>query len=214
MKGILMKPDVWKGKQRALAELGMAVTRRLSGLKDINGCPSIWVQDDRTSEGCYYFHGVGVGISVRCKPRYQVGETVYIKEAWHIVGKSSTDNKYELQIQYKDGERIWREVSPLKWCWYTDNTGWGVDSRWRSPLFMPAWAARCFIKITDVRAERLQEITFGDMLNEGIELEGQLWNKVGNDFVRLWNSINKDYQWESNPWVFRYEFEKVEIQHG
>ena len=102
----------------------------------------------------------------------------------------------------------------------------------RSPLFMPAWAARTFLKITDVRAERLQEITEDDALAEGIEISSweccitpfknyskrkedqhpnNGFSSAPSSYKSLWDSINKDYQWESNPWVFRYEFEKVEI---
>ena len=142
--------------------------------------------------------------------RYQVGETVYIKEAWRIVGKSSTDDKYELQIQYKDGERIWKEVSPIKWCWYTDNTGWGVDSRWRSPLFMPAWAARDFIKMTDIRAERLQEITARlatgtDNLKDAQDVllkcaYKELWNSINAKWKRVWNKELKIYEFWQFPW--------------
>ena len=194
MKGILFQSEMIQ----AIVNGSKTQTRRV-----IKPQPVL----DHIYEGKEIWNFAGSGLGIDCSPRYsryQVDEVVYIKEAWRVVGRDSTDNKYRLQIQYKDGGRIWQEVSPIKWCWYTDNTGWGADSRWRSPLFMPEWAARYFIKITDVRAGRLQEISLDDVLAEGVMNIG-----VGGPtrtFQYLWNSINKDYQWESNPFIFRYEF--------
>ena len=94
---------------------------------------------------------------------------------------------------------------------------------------MPEWAARYFIKITDVRAERLQEIISEDggykkegMPPLGIIPVNSAMLMTGTDnlddlavvlsiaqFGEYWDSINKDYPWESNPWVFRYQFEVI-----
>ena len=92
----------------------------------------------------------------------------------------------------------------------------------KSTLFMPEWAARHFITITDVRAERLQEITEEDAIAEGIEeWEGMFkeYNKPNSNpgwtrnpllsYHTLWNSINPKYPWESNPWVFPYTFRRL-----
>ncbi|GAH06107.1 unnamed protein product, partial [marine sediment metagenome] len=84
------------------------------------------------------------------------------------------------------------------------------EFKWRSPMMMPEWAARYFITITDVRAERLKEIT-----KDGAKAEGAMYlQSYGYEpidgfrgwFRIVWNSINKDYPWESNPWDFAYTF--------
>ncbi|MCJ7828310.1 MAG: hypothetical protein MUP81_01030, partial [Dehalococcoidia bacterium] len=79
-------------------------------------------------------------------PRYQVGEVVYVKEAW-------CESYYGKPICYKlDGNE-----SP------------GPKGFWRSPMFLKAINARYFIKITGVRAERVQDITEEDAKAEGID---------------------------------------------
>ena len=73
-------------------------------------------------------------------------------------------------------------------------------------MMMPAWAARHFIKILSIRAERLQEITDKNADAEGF-YDSQDSVRSTVRFMDFWDSINKDYPFESNPWVFRYEFE-------
>jgi len=122
------------------------------------------------------------------KPHYHVGEVVYVKEAW-------CESYYGEPICYKlDGGE-----SP------------GPKGFWRSPLFMPARAARYFIQITDAKPQRLQEITEEDAEKEG--LISQRIYDCGTcrlKFKLLWDSINPRYPWESNPWVFVYSFKLVE----
>jgi hypothetical protein len=140
------------------------------------------------------------------KPRYQVGEPVYIKEAW------ATEKQYD---HLKPSEI----PHTAKIFYVSDGVGeWPTNlsiGKLRSPLFLPEPFARYFILIKDVRAERLQEISEWDAQAEGIEAFyrttpcGYSWEAKERTkrFIELWNSINKDYPWESNPWVFRYEFE-------
>ena len=71
---------------------------------------------------------------------------------------------------------------------------------------MPREAARLFLRVTGVRVERLQEMRYFDFLAEGIQY-GQYEETVRKKFITLWDSINgKKYPWESNPWVWVYEF--------
>jgi len=79
--------------------------------------------------------------------------------------------------------------------------------------------ARYFIKITDVKVERLQDIKPKDIYKEGYlfaKTEHSLkeininYNKAYKWFINLWNSTApKDYKWEDNPFVFVYEFEYI-----
>lgn len=122
--------------------------------------------------------------------RYKVGEVVYIKEAW------GADDDGQLVIFYK-----------------SETPDWG--GKWHSPMFLPAKFARDFIQITDVKAQRLQEITEEDAKAEGVEPLNHFANtNIGchyrESYIELWDSINKKYPWSSNPWIWRYEFKKVE----
>ena len=91
----------------------------------------------------------------------------------------------------------------------------GDGGKWRSPLFMPEWAARYFIKILDIQAGRLQEITENDAIKEGVILKAAIvtGTLVGeptyrDSYALLWDSINPKQKWNTDPFVFRYEFKK------
>ena len=83
-------------------------------------------------------------------------------------------------------------------------------------MFMPAWAARYFLEILDVRPERLQEITNEDALKEGFietrirEGNGIHWESARGNFSLAWDSINSQCKFASNPFVWRIEFKLVE----
>jgi hypothetical protein len=102
---------------------------------------------------------------------------------------------------------------------YHGRNGW-VQIKWRPSIFMPREAARIFLRVTNVRAERLQEISAHECVLEGIDTGDILLNtpKDGNfaeyakeQFKRLWDSINakRGYCWDTNPWVWVIEFERV-----
>ena len=85
---------------------------------------------------------------------------------------------------------------------------------------MPKEAARIFLRVTNVRVERLQDITVEDALAEGmdkyIRLNGELdENSIITSFIGIWNSTIKKsdldcYGWNANPWVWVFEFERCE----
>ena len=90
------------------------------------------------------------------------------------------------------------------------------DAKWHPSIHMPKEAARIWLKVTDVKVERLQNIDGKGCVKEGIEEEPL--KHVGEDFVKgmfhdLWDStINKSdidrYGWGANPWVWVIEFER------
>nr|DAK53532.1 MAG TPA: ASCH domain protein [Bacteriophage sp.] len=90
------------------------------------------------------------------------------------------------------------------------------DAKWHPSIHMPKEAARIWLKVTDVKVERLQNIDGKWCVKEGIEEEPL--KHVGEDFVKgmfhdLWDStINKSdidrYGWGANPWVWVIEFER------
>lgn len=98
-----------------------------------------------------------------------------------------------------------------------------VDT-WHPSIHMPKEAARIWLKVTDVRVERLQEITGQDVLKEGLNshVHPQAFYFDGNQremFEKLWNSTIKKsdlnrYGWDANPWVWVIEFERCEKPEG
>jgi len=141
--------------------------------------------------------------------RYKVGETVYIKEAWRVLKEFDhlppRDIPVDTPAIYPYGGDPEDDIR-IPDCY----------GRLRSPLHLPEGIARHFIKIFHVRAERLQEIGQMDISREGIILQKLKPDEDyyyhiqlnRNAFAELWNSINPKYPWESNPWVFLYEFVK------
>lgn len=87
-------------------------------------------------------------------------------------------------------------------------------TRWRPSIFLPKEAARIFLRVTEVRAERLQNITEEDAIREGVmgwidKLIGGMTGKTR--FQRLWDKLNaaRGYGWDENPWVWVYTFERI-----
>ena len=79
--------------------------------------------------------------------------------------------------------------------------------RTKSSIHMPRWASRITLDITDIRVERLQEISEEDAQAEGLKL---LQGGIVSEFAVLWDSINgKKYPWSSNPWVWVIEFKRI-----
>lgn len=155
------------------------------------------------------------------KPRYNVGEILYLKEPYQYAKNTVTG---EMIPFYKfDGEHI-----PG-----TEEFG---DVEWKNKLFMPASAARYFIKIIGVRAERLQDISVEDCIKEGIcqtdsiaedhfepvyENGYNATNKNNSTlciqydtpceaYAALIDAINGKGTWERNPYVWVYDYEMVE----
>lgn len=137
-----------------------------------------------------------------CFPPYQQGDILYVRETWC---KGSWMNEKE-RYYYKADDNDFHCV-------------------WHPSIHMPKEAARIWMKVTDVRVERLQEITFDSCQNEGIYDDYKTYSEVYTNnlrrmaypkvFARLWNSTIKKsdldrYGWNANPWVWVIEFERCE----
>jgi len=111
---------------------------------------------------------------------------------------------------------------PAKAEWKPDTEAIEYDGAWRPSIFMPRWASRILLKITDVRVERLQDITDEQCVDEGTVLtkhavgvkltvpQGKSLPKAM--FEDLWSSINGAESWDANPWVWVVEFRRIETR--
>ena len=86
----------------------------------------------------------------------------------------------------------------------------------RPSIFMPRWASRINLMVTNVRVERLLDITQSDACAEGVALQSWFQNNAAGttpikQFKALWQSINGVDSWDKNPWVWVVEFQRKEI---
>lgn len=90
---------------------------------------------------------------------------------------------------------------------------------WRPSIHMPRWASRITLQITDVRVERLNEISEADALAEGapcggLDDDGRFYEVATGGTYRcgfgaLWEHINGPGSWDANPWVWVVAFERA-----
>lgn len=105
-------------------------------------------------------------------------------------------------------------------CWYAadnDRPTWG--GKWRPSIHMPRSESRITLEVTDVRVERLREITPGDAQREGVEGYAKQHNLGGywtTAFARLWDVLNgpRGFAWASNPWVWVVQFKVIPPEEG
>lgn len=92
----------------------------------------------------------------------------------------------------------------------------GISSPWHPSIHMPKWASRITLEITNVRVERIQNISEDDAWKEGFpDPEGtnrEYQDRASYWFKNLWDSINskKGFGWDKNPWVWAIEFKRLE----
>ncbi len=147
----------------------------------------------------------------RIYPPCQPGDVLYVRETWGIYTESWLDADY---FMYKADY-------PANAATYTHQDGTICDlPRWRPSIHMPKEAARIWLKVTDVRVERLNEITDKGAEREGaqpdypFDYDVDKWPNLEH-FKKIWNSTIKKsdldrYGWDANPYVFVIEFVKID----
>ena len=163
---------------------------------------------EKKEMGCFGF-GIGeYGGSIQyAKPPYQPGDTLYVRETFIQVAAHT--------FWYKADDKAWMSK----------------DLLWKPSIHMPKEAARIWLKITNIRVERLRDITNDEAIKEGAEGErcyhagagpfgctdcmntGWIEPPVVN-FVQIWEStLTKTdkhlYGWDANPYVYVIDFERI-----
>ena len=134
---------------------------------------------------------------IKC-PYGSVGNILWVRETWGYCDRNHVIYRAD-DIEALAKERQW-----VSW------------PRWTPSIHMPRWASRISLKITDIRIERLQEISKEDALAEGVTLDPNCKKKWAVDhdprmaFADLWDSINaKTFPWDKNPYVWCITFEAI-----
>lgn len=148
------------------------------------------------------------------KPKYKIGEIVYLKEPYFPIDEEAVFYKYNdcEWLTAKEKVQVTNELEKL--------------GAWKNKMFMPAKYARYFIEITDVKCERLQDISDEDCLKEGVQkqewensfdpcfyvipnMSCPLFSTPQDAYAYLINSINGGGTWESNPYVWSYHYKLI-----
>lgn len=200
---------------RAILDGRKSCTRRLVKLqpdeKHIYPLGFVTDSTEKKEVGCFGFGIDEYGGSIQyAKPPYQPGDILYVRETW----KKAPNGYY----YYESWQR--NDIADV--------------TKWKPSIHMPKKAARIWLKVTDVRVERLQEITEDGAKAEGINDEWAYswWRPTYYDpdsgrYPRyrdtfafdLWDSTIKKsdidrYGWNANPWVWVIEFERCGKPEG
>lgn len=155
-----------------------------------------------------------------CRAPYTPGEVVYVKEPYLI--ELPPDFMYDAEgLSHGQWPAYLQTASIIH---YRANTTLTTLGAWKSPRFMPEWAARTKLRIVSCTPEWLQDITGDEAMAEGVpcacwseedwvDSDGYLFGHYERkacalrEFAVLWNSIHKPpHDWDSDPWVWRIEF--------
>lgn len=157
-------------------------------------------------------------VDYRYSPPYSVGDRLWVKETWRVHGWA-TD---VAAIMYRANERgSYTEMTAQFPIVGREYIAPSVE-RWRSPLHMFRWLSRITLLVTDVRVERLQDISETDAVSEGcfkgkasgrvfdslaaMHFGGSEWANARDWYADLWETINGAGAWDANPWIVAYTF--------
>lgn len=150
---------------------------------------------EKKEVGCFGFGINEYSGSIQyTKPQYQQGDILYVRETWGHPISLNSGKQYVFRAD-KIAESGFKNDSHI----------------WHPSIHMPKKAARIWLNVTNVRVERLQ-----DMTDDDAEAEGCFdYTSTALGFPDVWDStINKSdldhYGWDANPWVWVIEFERCE----
>lgn len=176
-----------------------------------------------------------------------VGDTLWVRETWRVGGlRDPVIPRYEdrgdvarspglIAVDYAASPEIvrtpWQAPPPDVYARLNGQvceraaslgvTSWGhgeSPDRWRPSIHMPRWASRLTLRVTDVRVERLGDISKADACAEGLRLHAAGWTdgahvydtlSARDAFAELWDTVHGDGAWERDRerWVWVYAFE-------
>lgn len=206
---------------RAILDGRKTCTRRVIELpENMDGVPVGKSGDSSNPLGFMYPGGIK-------RPPYQPGDILYVRETWCALPVNEAGHMRGHSIYYyrADGD-----LRPEGW-----------RGKWHPSIHMPKEAARIWLKVMNVRVERLQEMKPVDVIKEGdypdcwdclntygesgsqccygTEEQCSQCDEVMMEWEKLWTSTIKKsdidrYGWDANPWVWVIEFERCEKSQG
>lgn len=195
-----MKPILFNTEMvRAILEGRKTVTRRVVKFKQ--GQNPVW--SGYTPEGAVLYGSNNIPAA---KAPFQPGDILWVRETWQFI--PCIDCRLNVHggchadpLTYDDGDSV------SEGC-FVHRADYPETERinWKPSIHMPREAARIFLRVKDMRVERLHEIDDNGVVAEGLE--------IGCYFDDLWDRTIKSvdrpvYGWDANPWVWVIEFEQI-----
>lgn len=153
-------------------------------------------------------------INTAYKAPYQPGDILYVRETWEHFECCCCEGD-EHRNCYREPQQSVLNKSCGCYMYRATDEIYG-DARWHPSIHMPKEAARIWLKVTDVRVERLQDMWASDVSKEGIRFnKPTAADEMLKAFAKLWDSTIKKsdldrYGWNASPWVWVIEFERCE----
>ena len=197
-KGIMFCADMVKA---IVYDKTKTHTRRTSGLEKINKNPNYW-----SNPYCFYnlwvFYNSYTSEVIKCKPRYNVGDILYLKETYKV----SVSPNSVIPVFYKVDSLV-RFLNPSTYEYSSELSNGDElfkDLKWQSAMFMKrGYARHNRYEVVSVNPHRIQSITEAEVLNEGF--------KTVKDFAETVDRLNKKSKpWDNNSWVWDYGFKEME----
>lgn len=234
------RPILFSGPMvRAILEGRKTVTRR--AIKPIMRSADLQFDLQQEEDGSWNpyhtfdesrFDRSGTEHPIKC-PYGQPGDRLWVRESWWQAGDWQSSYPEDDEGSWFGSKRIVYSVDGLppnesNHCYPSGLRNGHYSAaepnriwRHRPSIHMPRWASRILLEITDVRVERLQDISGDQAEAEGVDsamcrqfLETspsrhECKEAVIHGFAGLWASINGDESWNANPWVWVVKFNRV-----
>lgn len=158
------------------------------------------------------------------RTKFAAGDRLWVRETWATVNTGCgpglaykadggfTQPEYDGE-DFGAGPSFDYEKYPGDYSmWISDLLAGSPGHKWKPSIHMPRWASRLTLIVTDVRVERLQDISEADAIAEGVERDSDGWRdylmphtqccaSARDSFGTLWESINGPGAWQANTWV-------------
>jgi len=186
---------------RAILEGRKSQTRRKKGFSEIYEIDLMknieWeFQEFNGQYAIFHWTEFGMKIfkNIKC-PYGQLGDILWVRETFTVNGTEA--------IRGGDGEILEEKKQYV----FKGQKLPHIEKlyKWKPSIFMPKAACRIFLEITDIRVERLQDISEEDAIKEGVNLHnisGDWEHTPAQEFEILWGKINGNESWQLNLWVF------------
>ena len=193
----------------------------------VTGSGSRIYRDEDFKKSWADFPGTHQGSGLVDCPYGAPGDRLWVRETWQAWSRVSVEyDEWEAWTTEERNGRSFDEYradrggpDSIEYRATSDSTG-----PWTPSIHMPRWASRLLLEVTDVRVERLQEISAADAIAEGLSWVSPTYGIRGMaktwdadprvSYAALWESINGAAAWAANPWVWVVSFKRAEAPHA